>query len=122
MYGLDPSTDVSLLIGCTLDHVGVGRHQVSLALAGNPHPRCSLTIEGDFVVGSRDGTRRTFSDAVEGSGAITPLLSLSVVTADVPENGRLRISFSDGSVIEALDSESDYESYQLSIGERVIIV
>lgn len=122
MYGLDPSTDVSLLVGCTLDHVGVGRHQVSLAMAGNPYPHCSLTIEGDFVVGSRDGTLRTFSDAVKGSGAITPLLSLTIVAADIPENGRLRIGLSDGSVIEALDSETHYESYQLSLGEQLIVV
>ena len=42
--------------------------------------------------------------------------------ASVPAVGTVRLGFDDDSVIEVLDSEAHYESYQISLGDRLLVV
>ncbi|KRB75116.1 hypothetical protein ASE01_17305 [Nocardioides sp. Root190] len=120
MYGLSPETDLSPLNGCKLTFLGFGRHQVQLAFSGDTP--CSVSIEGDYIVtpSGRDAT--TFNEAVDGAAALLPLLGHAVVFASVPTDGTIRLEFDDGSVIEVLDSSARYESYQVSIGDRLLVV
>lgn len=83
---------------------------------------CSVSIEGDYVLTRSGADPVTFRDAVGGAPALLPLLGRTVVSADVPVEGTVRVSFDDGTVVEVLDSETDFESYQVTLGDRVLVV
>jgi hypothetical protein len=118
--GLSPDTDVSALTGCTLTFVGFDQHQVQLAFYGHMH--CAISIEGDYVVTPAGQESSRFSDAVAGASALLPLLGRAVTLAAVPSDGTVQVVFDDGSVVAVLDSEADYESYQIHLGDRLLVV
>lgn len=120
MYGLDPSTDVSALLGATLTHVGFGQFEVDMAFSGQPD--CAATIEGHYRIAHAGSEPATFAEPISGSAAALTLLGLAVAGATVIGPGTLRVTFDDGSVLELLDSSDSYESYQLSLGDRLIVV
>ena len=120
MHGLSPETDLSPLNGCMLTFVGFGKYQLQLAFSGDTN--CAIAIEGDYVVtpAGRESTR--FSGAVDGAAAVLPLLGHTITVAEVPTDGTARVGFDDGSVVEVLDSEEHYESYQVNLGDRLLVV
>lgn len=120
MYGLSPDTDLSPLNGCTLTFVGFGLYQLQLAFSGDEN--CDISVEGDFVVTTPEREPNTFGEAVAGAAALLPLLGHSVTTAEVPSDGTTRVRFDDGSVVEVLDSKSQHESYQVNLGDRLLVV
>jgi uncharacterized protein DUF6188 len=120
MYGLSPETDLSPLNGCSLTFVGFGQYQVQLGFSGDTP--CSISIEGDYIVTPTGRDSVTFSDAVDGAAALLPLLGHTVTLASVPADGTVRVGFDDGSVVDVLDSSTHYESYQVNLGDRLLIV
>jgi hypothetical protein len=120
MYGLSPETDLSPLNGCTLTFVGFGQYQVQLAFSGDTD--CAISIEGDYVVTPSGGESTTFTGAVDGAPAVLPLLGHTVAVAEVPTDGTVRVAFDDGCVVDVLDSQAHYESYQVNLGERLLVV
>jgi hypothetical protein len=46
----------------------------------------------------------------------------TVESANVPEKGTVRVVFDDKSVVDVLDSSAHYESYQLNLAGREIVV
>ena len=120
MYGLSPDTDLSPLSGCALTFVGFGQHQVQLGFSGDTH--CSISIEGRYTVAPLGRGVTTFSAAVEGASVLLALLGHTVTLALVPADGTVRLGFDDDSVVEVLDSEAHYESYQISLGDRLLVV
>ena len=120
MHGLSSGTDLSPLNGCTLTFVGFGQHQVQLAFSGDTD--CSISIEGDYLVTPSGGESTVFSDAVDGAAALLPLLGHTVTLASVPADGTVRLGFDDDSVVEVVDSSAHYESYQISLGDRLLVV
>lgn len=50
------------------------------------------------------------------------LLGRAIASAAVTEDGTVRITFDDGSLVDLLDTSSHDESYQLKLGDDVIIV
>ena len=120
MYGLSRDTDLGLLNGTTLTFVGFGRYQVQLAFSGDTD--CGISIEGDYVVTPSGGEPTTFSEAVGGATEVLALLGHTATVADVPTDGTVRVRFDDGTVVEVLDSHADYESYQVNLGDRLLVV
>lgn len=120
MYGLSPDTDLSPLSDCTLTFVGFSQYQLQLAFSGGES--CGISIEGDYTVTAPERGPNTFSEAVAGAAALLPLLGHTVTIADVPSDGTLRVTFDDGSVVEALDSQAHHESYQVTFGDRLLVV
>lgn len=120
MYGLSTTTDLRPLVGCTLTSVGFGEYQVQLGFAGDAD--CAISIEADYTV-ARDGLApTTYREAVAGAQALLPLLGHEVRAATVPSGGTVRLVFDDESVIEVLDSDSEYESYSIRLGKNHLIV
>jgi hypothetical protein len=120
MHGLSPDTDLSPLNGCVLTFVGFGQYQVQLAFSGDTD--CRISIEGAYVVTPSSGEVTTFTGAVDGAAALLPLLGQSVEVAEVPTEGTVRLGFGDGALVEVLDSEAHYESYQINLGDRLLVV
>ncbi len=120
MYGLPEDTDLSDLSGCHLQSVSVGVHQVNLGLDGLRN--IGITVEGDFSVAQPGRDQVRYSSAPEGAVALISLLDAEIVTALVSAPGTTVISFSNGVVLAIYDSEAQYESYQIHIGQRLIVV
>lgn len=120
MHGLSLDTDLSPLNGSTLTFVGFGQYQVQLTFSGDPD--CAISIEGDYIVTPTGGEATTFSGAVDGAGALLPLLGHTVEIAKVPSDGTVRVGFDGGSVVEVLDSKAHFESYQVNLGDRLLVV
>lgn len=100
--------------------MGFGEYQVQLAFSGDTD--CRISIEGDYVVTPSGGEATAFSGAVDGAAALWRLMGQSVEVAEVPSEGTVRLGFGDGAVVEVLDSEAHYESYQISLGDRLLVV
>lgn len=120
MYGLSPETDLSPLRGCVLTFIGFGEYQFQLGFSGASN--CAITIEGDYVVTSPGLEAARFRKAVDGAAAVLPILGHTVTTAEVPTDGTVRVCFDDGSVVEILDSEEHFESYQINLCGRFLVV
>ncbi|GEL98338.1 DUF6188 family protein [Cellulomonas terrae] len=118
MYGLEVGTDVSGLKGRTIEQIAVGEHQAQLHLSNS----ASISIEGDFSMTSAGGAPTIFERPRDAAQALADRLGLDVVSADVLEPGVLTLEFSDGSQLRAYDSSDRYESYQIRIGDRLIVV
>ena len=120
MYGLPEDTDLSALVGCRLESVSVGLHQVNLGLDGLRN--IAVTIEGDFSVAQQGHDEVRYSSAPEGAVVLISLLDAEIVAASASEGGTTVIRFSHGATAAIYDSEAHYESYQIQIGERLIVV
>ena len=120
MYGLPEATDLSDIVGCRLESVSVGLHQVNLGLDGLHN--VAITVEGDFAVAQPGGDGVRYSSAPEGAVALISLLGAEIVVALVSWPGTTAITFDNGAVVEVYDSEAHYESYQIHIGQRLIVV
>ena len=120
MHGLSVDTDLSPLNGCTLTFVGFGQHQLQLAFSGDAD--CAISVEGDYIVSAPGREPIMFTDAVAGAATLLPLLGHTVTVAEVPSDGTVRVRFDDGSVVEVPDSQSRYESYQVNLGSRLLVV
>ncbi|MBO3100622.1 DUF6188 family protein [Cellulomonas fengjieae] len=118
MHGLDVGTDISGLRGCTLEQVALGEHQVQLRLSND----ASISIEGEFSVTSTGEVAITYSRPRDAAQILADKLGLDIAAADVFEPGVLTVEFTDGSRLCAYDSSDHYESYQICIGGRLIVV
>jgi len=120
MYGLSPDNDLSPLKGCVLTFVGFGEYRVQLAFSGNVN--CAISIESDYVVTPSSGESATFTEAMGGASMLLSLLGQTVKVAAVPSDGTLRLGFENGAVVEVLDSQTHHESYQVNLGDRLLVV
>jgi hypothetical protein len=69
-----------------------------------------------------ESEERLYPAAPKGAGELIALLGFVVMAAVVTEPGTTRFKFAEGSIISVFDSEAHYESYQIYIGERLIVV
>ena len=120
MYGLPEDTDLSAFIGCELELVPVGLYQVNLSFDGLQ--KIGITIEGDYAVSTPGGAQARYSAAPEGAAELIALLGSRVTDVQISEHGTTTVHFADGAAIPIYDSEAHYESYQIYIGERLIVV
>lgn len=120
MYGLNVGTDLTPLMGCTLESLDLTEHQVQLRL--DSLRGISLSIESDFSVKSAEGKASTYDGGREAAQVLANLLGERVEEAQVTAPGTLTLRWSNGSVLEVFDSNEHYESYQIYLGERLIVV
>jgi|SRR6478752_4910829 len=120
MHGLDPATDLGPLIGATLTFVGIGQHQVQLHFSGEPD--CAVSAEGEYSVRPVQEPLVRFAEPPEGASALVALLGSHVERAEVLDAGTMRLTLNAGVVVEVYDSKAGYESYQVTLGDRLIVV
>lgn len=120
MFGLEVGTDLSALEGCVLESISISRHQVQLRL--DSLRNLAVAVEGDFSVAAPDGEVVVYVNPADAAQALAGRLGAEVVAAAVEAPGTLTLRLGDGSTFEAFDSEDSYESYQIRLGERLIVV
>jgi hypothetical protein len=107
VYGLSKETDLSFLLRERLERVDVSEHQAQLHFAG----AISISIEGECEL---DREAIVFEQ-------LKSLTGKSVSGATVQNKGTLNIVFDGGRRLSILDSNENYESYQIT-GPGVNIV
>lgn len=120
MYSLPQDTDLSAFVGCHLEVVSVSQFQVNLSFDGLRN--VGISVEGDFAVHAPSSDAVRYPSAPDGATALIALLGAKVVDAVVSEPGTTRVEFAGGATITVYDSKSHYESYQIHMGERLIVV
>lgn len=119
MHGIDDSTDLSFLVGRTLLAIQLGQCQLILKFDDD----AAISVESSLLVaGEIDAVidileRGYFKDL----GPLEPALGTRVATAGV-EGGRVRLGFEGGSVVELIEHDGPYESFQISCGPIYIVV
>lgn len=120
VFGLPEETNLSEFVGCHLEVVSVSLHQIKLGFDGLRN--LGISVEGDYSVLRSGGDEALYSAAPEGADALIALVGAEVVAAVVTEPGTTTIKFVGGAAVAIYDSEAHYESYQIHIGERLIVV
>ena len=120
MFGLAVGTDLSALRGCTLESFSLSQHQVQLRF--DSLNRISVSVEANFAVIDADATACLYEHVPDAAAALAALLDVQIVDALVATPGTVTLRFATGTTIEIYDSSQHYESYQIYIGDRVIVV
>jgi len=120
MYGLDVGSDVSALVGFDLESINLTQHQVQLVLDSLNGIRVS--IESEFSITPVAGRTSRYDRPRDAAQALANRLGVRIVEAHVAVPGTLTVRWADGSVLEVFDSNEHYESYQIHLGERLIVV
>jgi Family of unknown function (DUF6188) len=118
IFGLEVGTDVSGLIDTTLELVAVGQHQIRLHLSD----RISISITGELSLTDATGQRTGYGRPADAAQALTDRLGLDVVSAAVDEPGVLKVQFADACRLDIYDSNERDKSYQITIGDKLIVV
>lgn len=120
MYGLAVGTDVSALVGCTLESLDLTPFQLQLRF--DAMNNIVLSIESQFAVRAAGGPATTYERPPDAAQALANLFGLHVTGADVTAPGTLHLRWEDSTELWVMDSNEHYESFQLSLGQRFIVV
>lgn len=118
MFGLPSDIDLTFFNDRQLLQVCIGANEIIL----NFDDELSLTIESDMCYRTSAGEVRVFSNSVKAAATLVQLIDSTVQTAYRIEPGTLALRFSNGDTLEVLDSNADFESYQIGHGQRFIVV
>lgn len=118
MYGLPEDIDLTFLHGKELLQVCIGLNEVIL----NFHGQVSITVESEFTHMARTGEVTRFQDCRSSALALASFLGISLSTVKGAADGTLTLCFSNEEILEVYDDSKEFESYQIRIGSRLIVV
>ncbi len=108
MRGLSSNVNLDFLLGLELQQVCVGIHQVIL----NFSSATSIAIESEYRL----------NDAPSAPATLCSLLGRSVERVSNTGDGSFLLVFTKGYQLRVLDSNEEYESYQItSPGVQIIV-
>jgi hypothetical protein len=117
MNRISKTEDLSDLVGKIVEQVCFGPHQVIL----NLEDHCFISLEGAFSFAEkRDGIRSV--KYMESADAFTKLIGHKIKSADVISEDALEIRFTNGQALQVFDSNERYESFQIKLSNRLIVV
>lgn len=117
MHGIPENTDLAPLVGAILEQLCIGLNEIILRFGDS----LSLTVEGQLRLESNEVVWQgnTYREA---ANAFAALLGVAIVRSWIVDSKTLSIEFSNGTVVTVFDSKTRYESFQLHIGDRVVVV
>jgi hypothetical protein len=119
MNGLPSDIDLSFLVGQELQQVCIGRHEAILHFGD----AVSICIESEIGHKSNLGKLTAIYKTIAPSASmLVSLINSSIVKAYAESPGTLVLELCNGQVLEIYDANSEYESYQISYDNRVIVV
>ena len=118
VMGLPDGETFDFLGGRVLEQVCFGQFQVQLRF----DERVTIAVEGAMGV-SADGAAETTAEDPRNAGmALIALLGRTISQVRLPDAKNLVIEFDDGATVRVIDSEERYESFQVHVGDCVIVV
>jgi len=121
MFGLSNETKLDFLVGCELQQIAFSQFQLILRFSRG----VELSIESRLELKSADNPSAVsvwqpekFAD-LPGFAA---MIGASIISYEIPGDGRLVLHFDNGAILTAHDSNTDHESYQITGSEQTVIV
>ena len=108
MFGLPPQTDLTFLGNSELLQVCIGLHQVIMRF----DKEITISLECEYWV----------NGIVQDQMGVVGVLGHRITAVVQGEGGQITARFSSGSLLEFRDSNSCYESYQITAPGRHIVV
>ncbi|HEX5278675.1 MAG TPA: DUF6188 family protein [Micropepsaceae bacterium] len=118
MYGLPADFDGRIFVGRTLEVVSFFVNQMILRFDQD----ISVRLEGEYSLQLDSGSEPEIIEVPEFHPELTKLLEQTVSNASSAKDGTLKIQFSGGAIFTCYDRTPGYESYEIDIGDRRIIV
>jgi len=117
MHRLPANTNLSALTGKLVEQICIGRHQAIVHLEDDLY----IAIEGDFSFAS-EVTAEKQVDYRSAAKSFADLLENRIVDAEVLHERAVVFKFSSGARLTAFDSSDQYESFQIKLPDRLIVV
>ena len=118
MYGLPADFDSRIFVDRTLVQVCVFSNQIAFHFDQN----ISVRLEGEYSLQVDSAAEPEMIEIPEFHPGLTKLLDARVKDTSSTRDGTLVLQFSDGAVLTFYDRSPGYERYEISIGDRHIIV
>jgi hypothetical protein len=118
MFGLPVGTDFGALVGTKVEGLHISQYQVQINLGD----AAGISVEGNLSVQEAGGEPVLYVHLPDAAQMLADRLGHEVLAAVVAREGVLTLRLDDDSQIEIIDSSQQYESYQVTMGERVVIV
>jgi len=118
MYGLPENVDLTFLEDRQLVQVCLGSSSVTLNFDEN----IWISVENTFYHYSVDGECMPCESTRDSALALSSLLGCAITNISWDTDGLLRMSFSNGEVVELRDDTDLYEAYQIKHGDKLIVV
>lgn len=108
---------VSYLIGTMLSQICFGQFQICLNFSSGSR----LDIECRLIF-KKELTEEYYESPYTNAGNLLSLLGVTVIDAQFTNNGDLLLKFDSQFEITVCNSNLEYESYQISNGDDLIVV
>jgi hypothetical protein len=118
MYGLPADFDSRIFVGRTLEMVCFAAYQFGLHFGEH----IFVQVNGEYSLQADPGSEPEIIEPPEFHPELTKLLEQTVSNASSTRGGTLSLQFSNGAVFTCYDRTPGYESYDIHIGDRRIIV
>lgn len=118
MYGLPADFDSRIFVGRTLELVCFAAYHFSLHFGD----RIFVQVNGEYSLQMDTGSEPEIIEPPEFHPGLTKLLEQTVSSASSTKDGTLTLQFRNGAVFTCYDRTPGYESYDIHIGDRWIIV
>lgn len=120
MYGLRKDIDLSFLNGREVGQVAIGIYQIQFGFDEDVR----ISVEGQFAYfdGQEEWVWKPEPGAALIAARTVSLLGATIQTFDGKEDGTLTLTFSNGQRLTIVDNSKEYESYDITLPGRTIIV
>lgn len=120
MYGLSKEIDLSFLNGRELTQVAIGVYQVQFGFDENV--RISVESYFSYSDGQEEWIWRPEPGASQIAARTVALLGATIQSFEAHEDGTLTLAFCGGQRLTILDNSKEYESYEITLPGRTIVV
>jgi hypothetical protein len=117
MHRIAKDTNLSSLVGKLVEQICVSLHQVIVRLEDGLY----IAIEGDFSFGIEAIAGKEM-DYRNAATAFAGLLERRVVDAEVIREDAVVFKFSGEAQLTVFDSSDRYESFQIKLPDRLVVV
>ena len=117
MNGLSLDVNLTPFIGRELVQLGLGAWSVAFVFDGPVR----IVVESSIVIASADGKSNTVHDFRQGATELCSLIGLKVVGAERSSAGGMTLHLSSGARVEIENSNVGYESFQVHLGDRIVV-
>jgi hypothetical protein len=120
MYGLNKDIDLSFLNGRQVEQVAIGTYQIIFGF--DQDVKISTYVQFKYFDGQEEFIWTPAPGAAQIAARAVALLGATIEGFQGHENGTLKLIFSNGQHLTILDSSQEYESYDITLPGRTIVV
>ena len=120
MYGLRSDTDLSFLNARELGQVAIGVYQIQFGF--DEDVTISVYSEFSYFDGLDESVWQPEPGFAQIAAQTVALLGATIQTFEAQKDGTLTLTFSNGHRLTIPDSSKEYESYDITLPGRTIVV